>query len=276
MIAATKALLPATARWTACFTLAAGLHVAGALALLTHWSARDETPAGGAVVLVELMPVIAATTPIQFNLPPAPARVDSAGDANPTDKPVEADRPDPAPEPVERTEEKQPRPEQTAAIVQEPDPPAAIPELPAMPKPRPPEPGTEPPAASKRTQASLASAPSAAERQATRQTAHANGVTQNPDALPSWRARLSAQLERNKRYPPAARQRGEQGVAQLAFTVGHDGSVHGARILRSSGSDLLDRETLAMIARAQPLPPPPPELGQRSVAIVVPIRYTVR
>jgi protein TonB len=72
------------------------------------------------------------------------------------------------------------------------------------------------------------------------------------------------------------RARGEQGVAQLAFSVDRHGGVHDARIVRSSGSELLDRETLAMVQRAQPLPPPPPELPGTQIAIVVPIRYNIR
>jgi len=46
--------------------------------------------------------------------------------------------------------------------------------------------------------------------------------------------------------------------------------------VRSSGSGLLDRETLALIERAQPMPPPPPEMAGSQIAVVVPIRYNIR
>jgi protein TonB len=46
--------------------------------------------------------------------------------------------------------------------------------------------------------------------------------------------------------------------------------------VRSSGSSILDRATLDLISRAQPLPPPPPEMHGAQIAIVVPIRYNVR
>jgi protein TonB len=94
--------------------------------------------------------------------------------------------------------------------------------------------------------------------------------------LPNWKSLLVAQLERNKRFPAEAQARGEHGVAQLAFSVDRRGGVHNARIVRSSGSSLLDRETLALVQRAQPLPPPPPELAGAQIAIVVPIRYNMR
>jgi protein TonB len=63
---------------------------------------------------------------------------------------------------------------------------------------------------------------------------------------------------------------------QLAFSIDRNGGVHNARIVRSSGSSVLDSETLALIARAQPLPAPPPELAGTEIAIVVPIRYNIR
>ena len=95
-------------------------------------------------------------------------------------------------------------------------------------------------------------------------------------ALPGWKSLLVATLERNKRYPAQAQARGEHGVAELAFSVDRHGGVHHAHILRSSGSSLLDSETMAMLERAAPLPPPPPELAGAEIAIVVPIRYNLR
>ena len=73
-----------------------------------------------------------------------------------------------------------------------------------------------------------------------------------------------------------AQSRGEYGVAQLAFSVDRGGGVHNARIVRSSGSSILDRETLTLAERAQPLPPPPPEITGAQIPIVVPIRYNAR
>ena len=101
-------------------------------------------------------------------------------------------------------------------------------------------------------------------------------ASRNADTVPNWKSQLVARLERFKRYPSAAEARGEQGVAQLAFTVDRGGGVHNARITRSSGSSLLDEATLALPMRAAPLPPPPPEISGAQIAIVVPIRYNMR
>ena len=125
--------------------------------------------------------------------------------------------------------------------------------------------------------ASLASAPSPAEKRAAHAAAPAPGAaSQNPSALPNWKSELVSRLERYKRYPPEAQARGEHGVAQLAFSVDRSGGVHHARIARSSGSSLLDSATLAMVERAAPLPPPPAELAGTQIAVSVPIRYDTR
>lgn len=87
---------------------------------------------------------------------------------------------------------------------------------------------------------------------------------------------MVARLERFKRYPPEAQSRGESGIAQLAFSIDRSGGVHRAHIIRSSGSSLLDRETLALPGRASPMPPPPPEVRGAQIPIVVPIRYNAR
>ena len=102
------------------------------------------------------------------------------------------------------------------------------------------------------------------------------GASGDSNAIPNWRSQLVSRLERYKRYPPEAQSRGEAGVAQLAFALDRSGGVHNARIVRSSGSSSLDRETLALVERAQPLPPPPPEAAGSQIAVVVPIRYNVR
>jgi protein TonB len=39
---------------------------------------------------------------------------------------------------------------------------------------------------------------------------------------------------------------------------------------------VLDRETLMLAERAQPLPPPPPEIAGAQIVVVVPIRYNIR
>lgn len=118
--------------------------------------------------------------------------------------------------------------------------------------------------------------PSHTSRRAPRAVApRAGAATHDPNAVPRWKTALVMRLQRYKRYPAAAQERGVQGVARLAFSVDRRGRVHHARIVRSSGSSLLDRATMQLIARAQPLPPPPPEVHGATISIVVPIRYNL-
>lgn len=92
------------------------------------------------------------------------------------------------------------------------------------------------------------------------------------DVLSAWKARLLSHLERYKRYPSAARKKGTEGTAYLSFGMDSEGRVLGYHLARSSGSSELDEEVLAMIVRASPLPPAPPEMNAQ-VKLIVPIRF---
>lgn len=89
----------------------------------------------------------------------------------------------------------------------------------------------------------------------------------------TWQGRLLAHLESRKRYPAEARARRLQGVANVRFTMDRQGRVLSAAVERSSGHAALDREALALLQRAQPLPPPPLEtLGER-ITLTVPVEF---
>jgi periplasmic protein TonB len=248
MVGGTKTLSisrwPEAARWGACFALAIAFHAVGAAALFARWSEDSNLVAGTAIVMVDLAPV-AVSPNITTDVTPGPLQQEAEPEPQP-EKPIEKIElpPDPKAEPVV-----------------------------AIPPPKPVEPPKE--KKPKQKQASLASAPTRADQQADRLAAPIPGASsRNSDALPNWKTLLVAKLERSKRYPSEAR--GDQGTAQLAFSVDRQGGVHNARITRSSGSSALDHETLALVQRAQPLPPPPPEVSGAQIPIVVPIRYNAR
>jgi protein TonB len=237
---------PETWRWGLCFTLALGFHTAGAAALLAHWSEDSDLVANAPVVMIEL-----AALPVAPDIVPTEAPPDT----------VLSKQAEPEPEP--------PKPIEKVEI---PTAPQAAMEMVPPPKPREKKVEKKP----KQKQASVNSAPSTAEQRAERAAAPSPGASSpNPNALPNWKSELVARLERAKRYPSEAQARGEQGVAQLAFSVDRGGGVHNARIIRSSGSSALDSETLALAQRAAPLPPPPPEIAGAQIAISVPIRYNI-
>jgi len=52
--------------------------------------------------------------------------------------------------------------------------------------------------------------------------------------------------------------------------------VLSSRIMQSSDSAALHREALALIKRAEPFPPPPPEVQGSEIPFTVPIRYNAQ
>jgi protein TonB len=63
-------------------------------------------------------------------------------------------------------------------------------------------------------------------------------------------------------------------VTRLAFRIDDQGHLLSSRIIASSGSAALDAETLALVQRAQPFPPPPPELSGSE--LTVPLSFNIR
>jgi periplasmic protein TonB len=247
---------PEALRWGACLTVALGLHAAGAAALL-GWGEAPDIVADAPVITIELaaLPVAPETSPTE--LPPGPPQPQAESQ--------------PEPEPMQ--------PPQNIATL----PPAAIAEPLNVVMP-PAKPVEQDKRIEKRVEkkprpkhASLASAPSTVEQRGPRAAAPSPGAaSHNPDAVPNWKSQLVARLERFKQYPSQAQARGEQGVAQLSFSVDRGGGVHHGRIVHSSGSSLLDDATLNLLNRAAPMPPPPPEISRAQIAISVPIRYSIR
>jgi periplasmic protein TonB len=94
------------------------------------------------------------------------------------------------------------------------------------------------------------------------------------DAIPTWKRQISLLLQRNNRYPAAALRHREVGTAEVAFTLDRQGRVTASRILRSSGSTVLDNAALEWLKRTQPFPPPPPELADDQLSQTVPMEFT--
>lgn len=271
---------PGALRWAACFLVVLGLHATAAATLLRHWQETDEPVAGGPAILIDLSPIAAAPQASESEAAPGPQQVQSPPAVT---EPAETT----APEKPQVATVEPPKEEPQVTKIEPPAPPVETPPLPetppmvadvVLPPPRPPQ-HTIAPQQQKphRRLADLNSAPPKLERTAPHAVAPAPGAaTHDANAVPQWKTELVARLQRYKRYPSDAQARGEEGVAQLAFSVDRSGGVHNARILRSSGSSVLDRATLDLIARAAPLPAPPPEIRGAQIAIVVPINYNLR
>ncbi|AVT76218.1 cell envelope biogenesis protein TonB [Rhodopseudomonas palustris] len=268
-------------RWLLSAAVIVGVHAVAVAAALAYYAQVPPPGEPLAAIMIDLAPMTASPQPSPLDLPPGPEM-------------QEAEAPQSEPEPVQHTAavpEIAPTPIQQNAEV--PLPPEAKPSLPDKPeavkleKPEPAKPKPERPKPEKRERvvkqnssdrppAPRTSAPQRAERRAADAMAALAGAQAAAAMLPSYRQRLAAHLQRFKRYPTEARASGVQGTATLSFTVGRGGQVLSARLARSSGHPALDAETLAMVSRAQPLPPFPPEITQASLNFSVPVNFSVR
>jgi periplasmic protein TonB len=95
-------------------------------------------------------------------------------------------------------------------------------------------------------------------------------------AQPNWRGELVSRLQRAKRYPDAARERDEHGVATVRFTMDRQGHVLSVTLVRGSGSTALDEEAVALIHRAEPLPAMPPEMQGDTITVTAPIAFVLQ
>jgi protein TonB len=196
----------------------------------------SEFDAGAPVIMLELPEAPAAPSTPPSDLAPGPPEMET----------------DPTPPPKEET-----KPIEQEAEV-------------ALPTPEPPKP--EPPV----EQREATAAPSVELPPSAAAPPTPGAAVQTPASFIRWQSALAAHLERFKRYPTAARARREQGIAMVAFTIDHEGHLVNSRIVRSSGSSVLDEETLDMLARAQPMPKPPGSAPDTALSFVVPVRFNIR
>jgi protein TonB len=110
------------------------------------------------------------------------------------------------------------------------------------------------------------------------QKAATRQVGTSPEAaksILSWHKAIALHLNKKKQYPKAARQRGTEGEAYVKFVMDRSGQLISAEITKSSGSALLDGETLALLQRAAPLPRPPSSAQGESFELSVPVRFRI-
>jgi protein TonB len=250
---------PEFVRWSLCAAVVIAAHGLGVLALAGR-SDEADLEGGAPVVTIELAPAAVATPAPPRDLAPGPLLETESQERVAEETPT----------PVERKEQVKEKREEK--VVEQP--PAPDPEIAMAPEPPPEEgPIEHRPAPVAVPAAPVPTAPQSAPAPAKVTAAPAVAPLERPSAaaVTSWQRMLVAQLERHKRYPPQAR--GKVGEARLAFSIDRGGRVITSRIVHSSGSDALDREALALLQRAAPLPPPPPGLSDDRLSFVVPIRY---
>ncbi|MGB3273821.1 MAG: energy transducer TonB [Xanthobacteraceae bacterium] len=235
-------------RWTTCFVAILALHCAVAAAIIAKPSEGD--------VLDEIDAIEVDFTTASFeNAPPR--------DVAPGEEQIQTEQaPPPAEQVVEKKEQQQ---EEQEAIppTPAPEPEVALATTPPKPEEKQEEqkeenPNTAPPLIS----SSVTTAPTA--------------TAARTASIVSWKRKLALHLQRNKRYPAAAQARREHGTARVAFVVDRHGRVIESRLVKGTGSEALDHETLALLRRAEPLPTPPSDVPGTQFAFSVPFRFDLQ
>ncbi|WP_230533547.1 energy transducer TonB [Microvirga roseola] len=293
-------------RWSGAATVVVVMHLAGAWVIARQHSDEPSAGAPAPAIILELSPLPVAPAAEPLDVPPGPEiseyQPEPVSETPETDTPVETEE-SPPPEPEIDL------PEPAEPVFAEPKPvePVAqaelqMPELPSIPEPaeavlpppppperrveeKLPEPAKRPVRQSRRSpkkkqvrpQGKATMAPPHSQVAAVRApAAPAPGVSSPLSGSPAnWHRAMIAHLNRAKRYPPEARSRREEGVVRLSFSIDRSGRVTGYRIVGSSGSSALDREALAMIQRASPLPAPPPQVAGARIDLMVPVRFNI-
>ncbi|MEW5057761.1 MAG: TonB family protein [Cycloclasticus sp.] len=102
-------------------------------------------------------------------------------------------------------------------------------------------------------------------------------VSLTPSQAPAlWQSALLHHLEKHKRYPRQARRRRHEAVVYVRVTINRSGNVITSELSKSSRYATLNKETLALITRAQPLPAPPSEVTGETVVFVVPVAFSLK
>jgi len=100
-------------------------------------------------------------------------------------------------------------------------------------------------------------------------------VSTDKEAMLRYQDMVKQRIEQARKYPLWAKEHGIEGVAHLYFIVLTDGMEHGLKIIRSSGSSILDEEALATVKRACPFPPVPKKVSSLPVEMQVAIVFSL-
>jgi TonB family protein len=89
----------------------------------------------------------------------------------------------------------------------------------------------------------------------------------------SYFNKIKQSIESEWEYPELALRYGLQGKLSLEFVIAKDGQLTQLRLVRSSGSQLLDEEAIRAIKAAAPFPPIPPWIKSNPLPISASMEY---
>ncbi|MGZ5803941.1 MAG: energy transducer TonB family protein [Xanthobacteraceae bacterium] len=247
-----RPLTALTILWAVSATIVLAVH--GGLVAAAIWSRVIEPSGGAAAIIIDLAPLSDTSAAAQANLPIAPPE---------KIQPEPEDKLEPEKEEAKVEEKTEPPPPQP------PPPDRAEVTLPREPPP----PEKKPPPKKK-----IATAVERSENVAPRQKALNTGVASvNPNSMRTYAASIiRPHILRFYNFPESARSKGEHGSVVVSFSITRNGKLISRQIAKSSGHSELDNEALATLQRAQPYPPPPPDLTDQQFTFSLPMNYNMR
>lgn len=93
-------------------------------------------------------------------------------------------------------------------------------------------------------------------------------------AASNYPGQVVSKLRRSLRYPREAKRQNLRGEAMVHFEVLRGGDLSALRLMRSSGSPVLDQAALETVRRAAPFPAIPMEARRASWTFTLPIAFT--
>jgi len=91
----------------------------------------------------------------------------------------------------------------------------------------------------------------------------------------AFQASVLAHINRFKQYPRDARKAHIEGVTLVHFIMDREGKLLSSEIYKSSGRPLLDKEALATVQRAQPLPAIPSNFPTPTLDAIVSVEFSL-
>jgi protein TonB len=256
--------------WGGSFFLVVALHVVAVVGLQPDRSEGEA--AGDPAVIIELETDSAAPLQGRSELTPGPEQVqtDQISQASVAQQEV-----------VQRTQKEEEASPPKVDIATAPDPEVMLPDVRDVPDVKPDEEKQKEKDTEKQQQnpseAHLESVPTAAPQAeavvAPQVTISAGAPVEDVAALITWRARLAAHVQRFKRYPAEAVEKHLHGTAMVRFTIDRAGAIISAQVVGRSGREVLDRESLSLLARAAPLPVPPRHVSGTRFTFTVPVVF---
>lgn len=101
-------------------------------------------------------------------------------------------------------------------------------------------------------------------------------INPQDEAMLRYQDMVKQRIENARKYPPSAKRQGIEGTVYINFVVLSNGLSQDIKIIRSSGSNILDEEAVGTIKRANPFPSVPKEIGAPFVRMEVAIVFALK